>query len=52
MLMAIAGAIGLIWKMKLAHVIAQSCAAFGASIAVHKIPCQNLILSVRIENLI
>jgi len=34
MLMAIAGAIGLIWKMKMAHIVAKSCATFGASIAV------------------
>ena len=34
MLMAVAGAIGLIWKMKMAHIMAQSCAAFGASIAI------------------
>jgi heme exporter protein C len=31
LLMAIAGAIGLIWKMKLADVIAKSCAPIGAS---------------------
>jgi heme exporter protein C len=34
MLMAISGAIGLIWKMKIAHIIAQVCAPIGASIAV------------------
>ena len=34
MMMAIAGGIGLIWKMKIAHVIAKSCAPIGASIAV------------------
>ncbi len=34
MLMAIAGGIGLIWKMKVAHMIAKSCAPIGASIAV------------------
>lgn len=34
MLMAVAGAIGLIWKMKMAHIIAQACAPIGASIAV------------------
>jgi heme exporter protein C len=31
LLMAIAGAIGLIWKMKLADVVAKSCAPIGAS---------------------
>jgi len=34
MLMAFAGAIGLIWKIKMAHIVAQSCATFGATIAV------------------
>lgn len=34
MLMAVAGAIGLIWKIKMAHIIAKSCAPIGASIAV------------------
>ncbi len=34
MFMALAGAIGLIWKIKMAHVMAKSAAAFGASIAV------------------
>ncbi len=34
MLMAAAGAIGLIWKIKVAHVIAKSCAPIGASMAV------------------
>jgi heme exporter protein C len=34
MMMAIAGAIGLIWKMKIAHVVAGACAPIGASIAV------------------
>jgi len=34
MLMAVAGAIGLIWKIKIAHVIAKSCAPIGASMAV------------------
>ncbi|MCK5831197.1 MAG: heme ABC transporter permease [Methylococcales bacterium] len=34
MLMAIAGGIGLIWKIKVAHVIAKSCAPIGASMAV------------------
>ena len=34
MLMAVAGAIGLIWKIKVAHVIAKSCAPIGASMAV------------------
>lgn len=34
MLMAMAGAIGLIWKIKVAHVIAKSCAPIGASMAV------------------
>lgn len=34
MLMAVAGAIGLIWKMKVAHVVAKSAAPFGASIAI------------------
>jgi heme exporter protein C len=31
LLMAIAGAVGLIWKMKLADVVAKSCAPIGAS---------------------
>ncbi|MGR9054281.1 MAG: heme ABC transporter permease [Gammaproteobacteria bacterium] len=34
MLMALAGAIGLIWKIKMAHVVAKSCAPIGASMAV------------------
>jgi heme exporter protein C len=34
MLMAVAGAVGLIWKIKVAHVIAKSCAPIGASMAV------------------
>ncbi|MBV1789367.1 heme ABC transporter permease [Marinobacterium sp. D7] len=34
MLMAIAGAIGLIWKMKVADMVAKSCAPIGASLAV------------------
>lgn len=34
MLMAIAGAIGLIWKMKVADMVAYSCAPIGASMAV------------------
>ncbi|GGC07109.1 heme exporter protein C [Marinobacterium zhoushanense] len=34
MLMAIAGAIGLIWKMKVADMVAKSCAPVGASLAV------------------
>ncbi len=34
MLMAIAGAIGLIWKMKVADMVAKSCAPIGATIAI------------------
>jgi len=34
MLMAVAGAVGLIWKIKIAHVVAGACAPIGASIAV------------------
>ena len=34
LLMAIAGAIGLIWKMKVADLVAKSCAPIGASLAV------------------
>ncbi len=34
LLMAIAGGIGLIWKIKMAHIIAKSCAPIGASISV------------------
>ena len=34
MLMAIAGAIGLIWKMKVADMVAKSCAPFGATVAI------------------
>ncbi|WP_027852722.1 heme ABC transporter permease [Marinobacterium litorale] len=34
MLMAVAGAIGLIWKMKVADMVAKSCAPIGASLAV------------------
>ncbi len=34
MLMAIAGAISLIWKMKVADMVAKSCAPIGATIAV------------------
>lgn len=34
MLMAVAGAIGLIWKMKVADMVAKSCAPIGATIAI------------------
>jgi len=34
MLMALAGAIGLVWKMKVADMVAKSCAPIGATIAV------------------
>lgn len=34
MLMAVAGAIGLIWKMKVADMVAYSCAPIGASMAI------------------
>ncbi len=34
MLMAVAGAIGLIWKMKIADLVAKSCAPIGASMAI------------------
>lgn len=34
MLMALAGAIGLVWKMKVADMVAKSCAPIGASLAV------------------
>ncbi len=34
MTMALAGAIGLIWKMKVADMVAKSCAPIGASLAV------------------
>ncbi len=34
MLMAIAGAIGLIWKMKVADMVAKSCAPIGATMAI------------------
>lgn len=34
MLMAVAGGIGLIWKIKMAHVVAKSCAPIGASMAL------------------
>lgn len=34
MLMAVAGAIGLIWKMKVADMVAKSCAPIGATMAV------------------
>lgn len=34
MLMALAGGIGLIWKIKMAHVVAKSCAPIGASMAL------------------
>ena len=34
MLMAIAGGIGLVWKIKIAHMVAKSCAPIGASMAV------------------
>jgi len=34
MLMAVAGAVGLIWKMKVADMVAKSCAPIGASLAV------------------
>ncbi|GGK73056.1 heme ABC transporter permease [Amphritea balenae] len=34
MMMAVAGAIGLIWKMKVADMVAKACAPIGASIAI------------------
>jgi len=34
MLMAVAGGIGLIWKIKMAHIIAKSAAPIGASLAI------------------
>jgi heme exporter protein C len=34
MLMAVAGAVGLIWKMKVADMVAKSCAPIGATIAI------------------
>ncbi|TCK07098.1 heme ABC transporter permease [Marinobacterium mangrovicola] len=34
MMMAVAGAIGLIWKMKVADMVAKSCAPIGATMAV------------------
>ena len=34
MLMAVAGAIGLTWKIKMAHIVAKSCAPIGASMSV------------------
>ena len=34
MIMAIAGGIGLIWRMKLAHAVAASCAPLGASFTI------------------
>ena len=34
LLMAVAGAVGLIWKMKVADMVAKSCAPIGASLAV------------------
>lgn len=34
MMMAVAGAIGLIWKMKVADMVAKSCAPIGASLAI------------------
>ena len=34
MLMAVAGAVGLIWKIKIAHVVAKSAAPIGASMAL------------------
>ncbi len=34
MLMAVAGAIGLIWKMKVADMVAKSCAPIGATMAI------------------
>ncbi|WP_432472006.1 heme ABC transporter permease [Amphritea sp. HPY] len=34
MMMAVAGAIGLIWKMKVADMVAKSCAPIGATIAI------------------
>jgi heme exporter protein C len=34
MLMAVAGAIGLIWRIKMAHIVAKCCAPIGASMAI------------------
>ncbi|MBY4675976.1 heme ABC transporter permease [Marinobacterium sp. CAU 1594] len=34
MLMAVAGAIGLIWKMKVADMVAKACAPIGATVAI------------------
>jgi len=34
MMMAVAGAVGLIWKMKVADMVAKSCAPIGASLAI------------------
>ncbi len=34
MLMAVAGLVGLVWKIKMAHVVAKCCAPIGASMAV------------------
>ena len=34
MLMAVAGAVGLIWKMKVADMVAKSCAPIGATVAI------------------
>jgi heme exporter protein C len=34
MMMALAGAIGLIWKMKVADMVAKACAPLGASLAL------------------
>ncbi len=34
MLMAVAGAIGMIWKMKVAHIVAKSAAPIGASMTI------------------
>lgn len=34
MLMAVAGAVGLIWKMKVADMVAKSCAPIGATMAI------------------
>ncbi len=34
MLMAVAGGIALVWKIKIGHVVAKACAPIGASMAV------------------
>ncbi len=34
MLMAVAGGVGLVWKIKVAHMVAKACAPIGASMAV------------------